>query len=136
MAKRKKLKVDTVCKSSRLDEKLIDQFCEQVIKWGMPAGLVCDYLSISGSAYYHWRNTGSKYLDGGHEPPEHALYGLFEQKIRWAFAVYTQGLLKGLKGKDWWRNYKILERRDRPTWGFREPSGGDQDKHNPEESFM
>jgi hypothetical protein len=124
--------------SSTLTLELIEQFT-RLIKKGLPADGVCDYLGISGSAYYNWLRKGEKFIEGNGEPKEWAMYGAFVTAFRKATAVYRMRRLASLHEKSnglWVRDLAILERRDRRNFSRYEQAGGGDDSLQPDESFL
>jgi hypothetical protein len=123
--------------NSILSDKIIADFCK-LIRQGLPADGVCDYLGINPATYYHWLAKGKLYEAGDEEPKEFAVYGKFVRAFRKATAAYRLKVTRGAhRDSNYWvRDVTILERRDRKTWGKNEPPGGSEEERDPDDSFL
>lgn len=120
-----------------LNDRLIKEFCD-LVKKGLPADGVCDYLGINETTYWSWIRRGQKYLDGDGEPKEDAIYGKFVAEFRRATACYRLERIESLHrpGNDLWtREMAILERRDRKSFSKYDIAGGTDEDIDPDEKF-
>lgn len=120
-----------------LSPKLIESFCD-LLRRGLPADGVCDYLRITKTSFWDWRRKGERYVEDGGSQPEHALFGEFVVKIRQAMAEYRLDRVDAMHRlrSQWVRELAILERRDRASFGRREPQGGTEEDFNADEKFL
>jgi hypothetical protein len=109
------------------------------MRQGLPLDSVCDYLGIAQSTATTWRHRGERYLAGGSEPEEDAIYGEFVLQTRRALARYKLKLVRELhddENRNWVRPLAILERRDRDSFGRNEPAGGSEEDYDPNDEFL
>lgn len=121
-----------------LNDKIIADFCK-LIREGLPADAVCDYLGINQATYWNWMGKGRRYEDGNRQPNEHAIYGRFVRAFKHATARYRRRLGKMLhnrRNKQWYQPLAILERRDRRSFGRYEPAGGDDGVIDADEKYL
>jgi len=139
MAKRRKLSKAEE-KSNRatvLNSRTIEKFAD-LTRRGLPADAVCDYLGISNYVFWTWQRKGQAYIEGGYEPKKHRIYGEFYQEWKRATAEYRLDLVERAheKGnKEWVQPLAILERRDRKSFGRKDPIGGGESSYDPDERF-
>lgn len=135
---RVRLKTPPFVPPSEFTPDLIKRFC-RLIRKGLPADAVCDYLCIRAAVYYRWLERGERYLDGGGTPPEDAHYGEFARRFKRATARYRMEQLRELHTVEgpgaWIRHMAILERRDRKNFGRNEPAGGTDENYQVDERF-
>ena len=123
---------------SILDKKLIKDICD-LLKEGVTIGAVCDYLSISPSAFLEWRKWGELYSTQEKIPKEYKIYVIFLLKSRKAHAKYIikrQMSLNNPKNSNWVRDMAILERRDRANYGRKGFDYDDVEEFDPDERFF
>lgn len=123
--------------TTRLTEQTTAQFVE-LIKKGLPLDGCCDFLTISGEAFWNWMRKGTMYL-ADNEPSEYEPYGRFVAAIKKATAEYRIDRLESLHragNRNWFRDLAILERRDRRSFGRWEPQGGTDDTTDKDEKFI
>ena len=120
-----------------LDSNLCTQFM-RLIREGLPADGVCDYLGVGNRFFHAWYRNGETYVQGGNTPKELAPYGKFYREFRKACAAYRLDVLRRLHlgKKNWTCWMAILERRDRPNFSRFDQGGGDYQDFDPDESFL
>ena len=124
--------------NGKITVKLTRRFCK-LIRKGLPIDGICDYLGINSSTFWNWKQKGQKYLDGGGEPKEDAIYGYFVLKTRKALAMFRLRRITSMQRRNndlWTRDMAILERRDRLNFSKREPEGGIEEEADPDERFL
>ncbi len=103
--------------------------CVKLILEGLPIESVCDFLTISRSAYYDWKEKGERYLDQSYtsrnpEYPEDEPCAIFVQAVIRARASWQRAILQrsfqDANKATWIRDMTMLERRDRAIWGRNE----------------
>lgn len=103
---------------------LANRFC-QYLAGGASVSTVLGMLSITPEQFNKWMSRGQDYLTEYEESggfPKNDKYGelccSFYQGVERALAAYRQELSHRVHtSDDWFRNYKILERREREVWG-------------------
>ena len=112
----------------KVTDKLIRE-CVELVLEGLPIDAVCDYLTISKSAYYDWKEKGERFLDQSYTGrkvmyPEDEPCAVFVQAVIKAKATWQREILKrsfqDRNKSTWIRDMTMLERRDRANWGRNE----------------
>lgn len=112
----------------KVTDKLIRE-CVELILEGLPIDAVCDYLTISRSAYYDWKEKGERFLDQSFtgrkvQYPEDETCAVFVQAVIKAKATWQRAILaRSFQDRNkatWIRDMTMLERRDRANWGRNE----------------
>lgn len=148
MGRRVKLKGSQSVINARttLDDDTIEAFCD-LVREGLPADGVCDYMGIPNVTYWTWIKHGVEYLEGGGGPAGHAIYGKFCLMFRKATAEHRLQLVREATSRrrtrktdknrnNWMRALAILERRDRKTFSRKEPLGGTNESYSPDDKFL
>jgi hypothetical protein len=123
---------------SILNEDITARFCK-LIRKGFPPDAVCDYMSITPTAYYAWLRKGQIFFDGGESEEKYRKYGQFVTEFKKATARYRMRMVNDLheaNEKSWIKFMAILERRDRRTFGRAEPLGGSDEEFNPDDRYL
>ena len=131
--------------TSKLTDKLIDEISKLIWKDGLPIDICCDYLGITKTTYYLWKDKGEKYLleldtPEGPEVSEDKAEAVFVQAIlkaraRWQLNIRRRSFTKDYKST-WVRDMTQLERRDRKNWGRNETIRHEEAAEVPDNSYL
>lgn len=121
-------------KRIKLDEDLIEIICERLAD-GKPLSAIADALCVLPEDLFLWKRRGEKWLQAGGDP-SHEVYGAFVMGLRMATGEYREELAHEIHhDEDWFRYYKIAERRDPQIWAA-DPRGGHAEEDDGDEQFL
>jgi len=135
--KREVLEIDGPPDSERLTKALVSEI-SNLLEKGHTLDVVLDYLEISSHLFFDWNHKGTLHLNGNISVDD-SIYAFFITKMRRAIASYKISLgddLHDKKNADWFRQYKILERRSRSTWGKESVDSTGEEDFNPDDRFL
>lgn len=118
----------------RLDYELIEFICVRIAR-GIPLTAIANSLCLEPTMLHEWRRRGESFIHNG-SPEDWEIFGDFVMGMRAASGDYAGTLAKRIhKSKDWFRFFKIAERRMPETFGV-DPRGGSDDIYDPDEEFL
>ncbi len=123
---------------TRLDNDTLEFICSRLFA-GSSLGAVGDSLCIPPGTLTYWKVYGEAYNDSPEDRnPEHEIYGRFVLGVRAALGDNKQDLTDQIhdkENKNWFRPFRILERKDPENYGMN-PRGGREDDTEADEQFL
>lgn len=128
----------------------LEDYFADLLAEGNPPNVVCDLAGVGRSVYSSWIKRGLAYeerledgsldMDSEYAQVEESFYR-FMVTCRRAQAIYLRSRhshLTSRSNSEWRRDFSILERRDRDTWGkeFAEDRNKNADQYSPDDSFL